>query len=499
MLIYPVVVALAVSVGVLSALVVTHAGSLATSITLFVGITAASTCLVLVPRMPWLPAAAYWIIYSFASDARLWYAPRLGAFPITIPDVVVGYIFLANIISTRSRDSSLTPPSPIAVLLLIFAADSAFAAAIGTLRGQLAYSILIDLRFVVYLVVGYWAGRRILSPVQRPRLVEGLMWMTLAGFTFETVLILAGGLQIAPQGGQSLINQRDIGVSYFAGKYGVFFAIVVALTSTSVRAYIARTASVIGIVATAATFVRTAWVATAAGLGVIAWVCGRTAVRGAAAIAVIFVLVLGLAEVAPAASPLFDSVIYRFEETFQPSSPAFDTVAIRTAESNAALAKLESPQDWLVGNGLGLVVNEDAVHPYLHNSFVGILAKQGIIGLIIFSLALIAIPFAYGLRALRRVSGKSRNLLIVAMAAIAANGVSGYASGNMTSWELAPLIGMTVAWIDDLSRSVRLATNGARRPTDIGALVVSTQARNALVAENLSPVPRGNERSTWID
>lgn len=64
------------------------------------------------------------------------------------------------------------------------------------------------------------------------------------------------------------------------------------------------------------------------------------------------------------------------------------------------------------------------------------------------------IPFRKGLVAAGR-SGTSlsrRQLLIALIAAQAAIVVAGIASGTLTNWQEAPMIGMTVAWIEALSK-----------------------------------------------
>jgi hypothetical protein len=410
--------------------------------------------IVLTIRFPWIPVILYWLLYSFFSDLRGLWQFSLGPVPLTIPDFAVGAMALT--VSTRylidpSRLRSRLTATSLGLLGLVFLCLASVLVGLG--HQYPLYSIAIDLRAIAYLVVGYLAAQTLLQAVRDRRLLTAVMWMSLVGFLTEQAAVSITGLRnVAIQGG-SLETYRDIGVSFFAGKYGIFMAVAATATRGLTRSPVQGALALAGLAATAASLIRTAWIDVLAGIAFLLVATGIRASSRLLAYAVAGVTVIAFAGYAiPQTSPIVEAVINRAGVAIYPSSfNSVDTVAARFEESRVALSHLETPEDWLIGAGLGLSV-QDALHPYQHNSYVWYLSKLGIIGLVTFCVVVVVLPLAVAVTALPKVSGEQRVLLLALTAAHTANAISGYASGHLTNWEYAPLVGMTMAWILQLAR-----------------------------------------------
>ena len=453
------VAALCVAVGLLTPFALEASGGPAIAVLLLASLgLVVSVALTL--RWPWIPVIVYWLLYSFFSDLRSLWQLSVGPVPLTIPDFAVGAIAVAvatRYLSDRSLQRSRPTVMSLGLLGLLFLCLAS--ALVGLSHQYPLYSIAIDLRDIAYLMVGYLAAHTLLHARRDRRLLTAVMWMSVIGFlTEQTAVSITGFRNIAIQGG-SLETYRDIGVSFFAGKYGIFMAVVTTATDGLRRSLLQGALALAGLAATAASLIRTAWIDVLAG---IAFLLVATGVRGSSrlvAYGVVGVTVIAFAAYSiPQTSTLVDAVINRASAAIDPSSvTSVDTVAVRFEESRRALAHLQTPEDWLIGAGLGLSV-QDALHPYQHNSYVWYLSKLGIIGLLAMCAVLVLLPLVVAIRALRRASGDHRVLLLVLTAAHVANVVSGYASGHLTNWEYAPLVGMTIGWIFQLAQPEPIKT-----------------------------------------
>lgn len=404
-------------------------------------------------RWPWLPVVLYWFVYSFVSDLRLLWQFTVGPVPVTGPDLVVAAIAIAaGVQSLRQRSFGGNESRVVWLGLLGLLCLCLASIVIGLSRNYPWYSIVIDLRDICYLLVGYLAAQTVLHARRDRRVLSAVLWMSVVGFVVEqTAVSFTGFGNIALQGG-SLASYRDIGVSFFTGKYGTLLAIVVIATA-GVRASLgAVTLAIAGFAATATSLVRTAWLDLAAGIAFLLVAMGLRAGGRLMALLVIAVAAFTVAVNAiPQTNVIVTAVIERSISALDPnSSSAVDTLSIRFDESRAALSHLQSPLDWVVGAGIGLSV-QDSLHPYQHNSYVWYLSKMGVIGLVAMCAVLVLLPLAIAVKGLRVVAGRRRTLLLTLTAAHVANVVSGFASGHLTNWEYAPIVGMTIGWLVQLA------------------------------------------------
>ncbi len=478
------------------------------------------------------PAVAYWLIVSFVSLTALAAVRlRIAGIPISLLDLTALVMLLALIRVGRStapnvlRSWTLTGAwrSP-GFALNVFCAFSLIPVLVGLAHHSALYSVLIDLRTIAYLAIGYWAGRLLLDIVRYGRPVLGLLAATALGFAFAQAIDIVRELGIVARTGINLIDRRDLGVPFFTGKYGIFVGVLgirqQGLRKTGVPALLVAA----GFMATVLTLIRTAWLTTTVGIIVLLIFWGwRTAGRVTLIASGSLVLLLAAVLVTPVAHPIFGALTNQHVTIANPtrtaapslqSSPApsstgasaspgiqgpaasaspgiqgpaasaspaiqgptaaggsvsvapsptprslgTDTVQFRLAEAGAALSHLKHPLDWILGVGFGLNV-DDPIHPYQHNSFVWVLSQEGLVGLVLFTWGVVLTPLIMAVGALRRAPA-NRDLLVVLIAVQVANIVSGAASGHLTSWPFAPIVGMTIAWMESLSLARTETMNG---------------------------------------
>jgi hypothetical protein len=406
-------------------------------------------------RWSWLPVLLYWLIYSLFSDLRLQFQVVVGTLPITVPDIAVAVIAAMSAFAYfRQSRAQVSRVSAVGIGVASILALSAFSAIVGLAHGYAWYSVAIDLRAIVYLGVGYLAALYLLDARRDSQILKAILWLSVVGFAVEQTLVSFGAFR-ALERGASFAAYRDISVSFFAGKYGILFALVVFANQRFRTGLPAGVVAGIGVLATVASLIRTAWVGLAAAFLFAAVASGWT--RGARQIALVVVILVfgaGVATLSPSASTVWSAAVERGLAAVDPNSlpQQVDTVAGRNFASQMAIAHLTGPLDWLFGVGLGLAV-ADPLHPYLENSYVWYLSKMGLLGLALLSAAVVALPVLLAMRALPLARGEMKTLLLVLTAAHVGNAVSGYASGHLTNWEYAPLVGMTIAWIVQLARA----------------------------------------------
>ncbi len=404
-------------------------------------------------RWPFTPLLLYWCLYSFVSVFQLstWRVLVAGV-PVTVPDAVMLLMAVAVGIAWlwRGRASFVAAPSQLSIGMVIVLGYGLLSAGVGAIHGFSAYAIGIDLRALTYLVVGFAAARLTLSADRHESLLVGLFLVGLTGMVIEQVVVTLQEFARLPGLSVSIAALRDIGAPFYLGKYGLFLLLLLPLRSA--RDGLATVIStLVALAALVATFIRTAWLEVAVGIVIIAVLGGwRTTQR------ILVVLAFGVivASVSlgflPQVTVVAQAAQGRLGDLSWTSFFSDNTVAARLDESRAALANLRDPQDWIFGVGLGLSVT-DGLHPNEHNSFVWALSKQGLLGLGLFSVVIVAIPLVLALRALPSTVGLRRALLLSLLAAHVANAVGGYASGNLTFSAYTPLLGMSLAWIADLA------------------------------------------------
>jgi len=334
---------------------------------------------------------------------------------------------------------------------------------IGLANGFPIYSVLIDLRTVSYLVIGYFAAFSFGAGIRQVRLIRNLLWLSLVGFLVQQYAVTSSGVAVIDSSGGRLQDYRDIGVPFFLGKYGLFVSFVTVINKRGGISVVAAAGFVLGVIAMMATFIRTAWIATIAGILTLALINARRLHRMALLLVTCVTVASILISALPQAAQVIDAAQSRLAETFAPRSALADTVGSRIEESERALANLRSPVDWVIGRGFGLSV-ADPDHPYQHNSFAWLLSKQGVVGLVLFVVVVLLLPTVIGLRRLFDRStplslSSVRSMILVLVAATIANAVSGYASGHLTFWPYSPLIGLTIGWLEvSVSHHLLLAT-----------------------------------------
>lgn len=411
-------------------------------------------------RWPFTNVAVYWLLAagllgeSFVGIILA----RVGPYPVTVNDGAVA-LLLCAVVVTAVRTRNLGTPralSWVSIGVGIVALWTALAAGIGLANGFGSYSVLIDVRTISYLVVGYLAGRTLLDASRHPVLLVALLLAS--GVTFVVIQIAQSTASLGSFSavGMAFENTRDISVPFFMGKYGILAALVMGTSSHRIMKWSSRVLAVGGLVAMGASLVRTGWVTTAAGMGVLFVLGGRRLQLVIGGIVAAVILVAGaLVAVAPESSTVLHAVASRAQDALSPTGGPSDTVTIRLNESRAALSALHDPVQWAVGAGLGLSV-QDAIHPYQHNSYVWFVSHEGIVGLTLFLATLCFAPVLIGVRALlsHRV-GLQSSLLLVLIAAHVANLISGYVSGHLTLFLSVVIFGMTLAWIEQLAENHR--------------------------------------------
>jgi hypothetical protein len=404
-------------------------------------------------RWPFIPLLAYWALYSFVSVFQLsTWRVFLAGVPVTVPDGIMLLMAVMVAILWLRRDGVRLSagPFPLSLGMGVLLGFGLLSAWLGAIHGFSAYAIGIDLRALSYLAIGYAAARLSLPADEHERLLAILFVVGLGGLLVEQAVVTLQQFARLPGLSGSIANLRDIGAPFYLGKYGIFFLLLVRLRGP--REAVAMVISTVaGLAAIVATFIRTAWLEIAMGIIVVAVLGGRRVRRR-------ILVVLGFGVIAASVSlSLFSeaNVIVQAAQgrlDFSLSTVYNDpTVAGRLDESRSALANLRAPQDWIFGVGLGLSVT-DGLHPNEHNSFAWALSKQGIVGLALFCVVVVALPLVIGLRALKFTDGRQRALLLSLLAAHTANILGGYASGNLTFSAYTPLLGMSIAWIADLAR-----------------------------------------------
>src|SRR6202521_565363 len=364
------------------------------------------------------PVVIYWLLYSFFGDLQLASVRKfIGAVPIALPDLLVG-LMLAGVIVRLTYPATIRRLAEQPLLTGTMAAlcgYSVLSAGTGYLHGHGWYAILIDLRVVAYLAIGYLAGVVLVPGRSNATLILGLSWMALAGLVlYQGMLSMAA---VRSGSAQHVVALEAIQAPLYLGKYGLFCA-ALGLGARLWRIPITSGAALaVGLSAAAASFVRTAWLTIAIGLASLLVFVGWTLGRRLLVVAVIgAVIVLIAGRVVPDVALIEKALQIRVSEIFVPPASSADSLATRFDESRRALAALRTPIDWTVGVGLGLGVVDER-HPFLHNSFVWALANEGLIGLALFGFVVGVLPLAIGIRGLARVYGRHRLALLVLIAA----------------------------------------------------------------------------------
>jgi hypothetical protein len=377
-----------------------------------------------------------------------------------MPDFIAAFMVVSVLITAlrfheRGRTSGLLNANVYALSLFAI-----LAAAIGLAHGFATYAVAIDVRTIAYLVLGYCAGRSTMNAIRDRNMLGAILLTTVIGFSVQQGFVSATGISQASTYGDQLDTLRDITVGFFAGKYGIIFAAALLESARGRRSWAAAVLFGIGLVCIAATFTRTAWLATGIGILVVfAMATWRGRLRMIILTGTLAIALLGLG-LTSQGSLFLGAIQYRFTTVFTPvaSSPNPDTVNLdtlgsRLAESELAISNLQGAVDWLLGAGFGLSVTGDPLRPYQHNSFAWLLSKGGVIGFAIFAMAVIVIPLRWGIRGVRRRHNRrTRVFALTLLAATIADVVSGVASGHLTFWPYAPLIGMRMAWMEQLSK-----------------------------------------------
>jgi hypothetical protein len=338
--------------------------------------------------------------------------------------------------------------------ILIILAWSTIAALLGLLHHRSLYAIAIDYRVMVYLGIGYVAARLLFRAQEDGRVIRAILLIGLIGFVTQQVLVSAHAFSIrnAVQTGQ-VDAYRDITVPFFIGSYGILLCVAYVQSG---RGRV-RLASVLGLAAGLAalfaTFIRSAWLATGAGLVVLAALSGRRAVArlGIACLALGLAIVVA-ADLVPVVRVVVQTAERRAIEAVLPSSgPYFvNTLDTRLQESRIALGHLRNPIDWATGAGLGLIVSLN--NPFQHDSVIWLVSKEGLIGAGIFILVIIVLPLRSGLRTLWFGPDSSERLLLtVLMASLITGAVGSLATGGFTYAPWMPVVGFTIAWIEQLT------------------------------------------------
>jgi hypothetical protein len=406
-------------------------------------------------RFRWFPVVTCWIVIACVSSFKLTGARIvIGGVPVGVVDVLallLGLGWMCRVWQNNlHRQTIHNGIPPVWVALAVYAV---LGLGVGYVHGYGWYFVMIDVRTVLYLCVGYWAAMHLTDAKRDSGMIAALLWVTLAGFIFAQATAWTTGLQQFESTGGSLEDYRDIGSPIFVGKYGLFLAAVLVMERRFVYSWWAAGLLIVGVVAVAASFVRSGWVSVAIGFVLLLLVIrGKGVPRLAGVIAAIGVIATLLIMTVPPSSEFFQALQHRLQDVLAPPSDYHDTVGSRFQESQAALSSLKSVTDWIFGVGLGYVVPGNT-NPFQHNSVVWLLSKQGFLGLALFVIVVVLIPVSRLRTGLEVLSGQRRQLLLVLVAAQMANLASGYASGNLTYWPYMALIGIAMAWIDQLAAS----------------------------------------------
>jgi hypothetical protein len=430
-----------------------------------------------------VPVALYWVILSFVSITNLdAFRLRVAGYPITALDIAVLAILVGCVLRIVSANwVPLQPTTAIALGIAGLIVYGVLLAALGLVHHYHLYSVLIDLRTLLYLGIGYWGGRVLLDLRKERRVLIGLIWTAAVGFVVAEAAATVGELRAVATTGVQLIDRRDLGVPFFTGKFGLLISAVRLHVDGLHRAWWAALLFVLSVWAVTLTFTRSTWLGAAVGILVVALYYGIRFLLTVAGLTVgTLLLLLGLAIVLPygrefiaaaqskhitaigsgsgslLATPRVSggqSVPSTSPSQAQPSpaptSGSTDTISFRLKESWLALSQLHSPMDWLFGTGLGLSV-DDQIHPYQHDSFIWFLSKGGLMGLAIFLWVVVIQPTARGVGRLW-IDHAYDPLLLVIIAGYIAGIVGGLTSGNLSYWSYSAALGLTIAWIEQLT------------------------------------------------
>lgn len=327
----------------------------------------------------------YWLAYAFFSTLWPLVHPSVGDIPVGVSDLGVGLIVIGAVpsvlrdVRTRPLGGGLTAGFAAVVL------GAALWGLLGLVHGYGAYNVVIDIRVLLYLAIGYLVGRVTWDACPNIRPIEILFVLTLVGFACEEATTLLRLTNLSSDSVAVIEQNRDIGISYFTGTYGLLFCLAWFVEATGRRWLASGVAAALGFAMVVVTLARTAWISVAAAV-VVQTLLGRRSGRGWVRLAIAYPLI-GLAGLAIFTSDMFQGASGAIADRFLALNGAdlsgVNTVQLRLDEATAAFAQLRSPIDWLIGVGLGLP-NATANHPFFHNSSIWLIAKEGILGTALF-------------------------------------------------------------------------------------------------------------------
>lgn len=429
--------------------------------------------IILSVSLRWFSIVALWCTLAAVSSLQLSSTSTHLVGPFGPADALVGLLALAwawrAFWQTPILRSPLATPGWVAVALCAL-----FSTLLGFAHGFDAHDVLVGVRVILYLVIGYGAARSLTDAHRDARAICRVFWVVLLLFVLAQIAATNATFgQFQALGGQ-LQTYRDIGSPFFAGKYGLLLAAVTIIESPGKVAWLALISLLAGLAAVLVSLVRTDWLAAAISLTAVALLARRgRGIKLVGALAVVAPIVtLGLLSLGPG-SLILNAAQSRLGLLLQGAPSSTDTVTIRLSESQTAIGGLQTPGDWLFGRGFGYI-QTGGTYPFQHDSFVWLLTTQGILGMTLFSVVVLIIPLTRALIASRRMSGPGGRLLLALLAAHVANLAEGMISGHLTFGLYTAAIGMTVAWMDQLSSAPD--TNSAEGLSSTNSFTTSTRS-----------------------
>lgn len=403
-------------------------------------------------RFRWFSILALWLVLATVSALSL-QDDSNHFFSVVGPlDALASLLFAATMVRAVRSDTAVVPSLARSPGWIILVGYTSLTFAIGYARGYQLHDILVDARVVLYLVVGYVAARVLSDAARDYRIILLIFWLTLVGFILSQVALSDSVVRNFESAGGSLASYRDIGSTFFAGKYGLILAAATVIDRRGPLRWFALALFLVGLIAVVTSLLRTDWAAAAVGILALAILVpqrGKLKLLAASATAVpAFVMAVLFV---PAASLLLGAAQSRLDFLVRGAPVYADTVSIRINETQAALNGLASPVDWIFGAGLGYIF-PGGTYPFQHNSVAWLVTTLGLTGTVIFLTVTVFAPLLRAFPIQRALKDPQRQVLIVCVAALLATVAAGLLSGHLTRWAYMPVTGMTVAWIEQLAR-----------------------------------------------